>query len=83
MGCLVPLQVSQLVESLTTFTTIEYRRVAVHCLHVSFHVAKLSERLVADFTRIVLSSAFVRLEARVSYSDGVVFFVFELDVPPQ
>ena len=32
MSCLVPLQVSQLVESLTTLATIKYWRVAVHCL---------------------------------------------------
>ena len=83
MGCLVPLQVSQLVESLTTFTTIEYRRVAVHCLHVSFHVAELGESLVAYFTWIALPSTFVRLETCISYCDGVVFFVFELDVPSQ
>ena len=83
VSCLMPLQIARLVERLPTLSTIEDWSVAVHSLHVSLHVAKLAERLVADFTRIIVFSTFVIFKPCLSASDRVVFFVLELDMSSQ
>ena len=79
----MPLQIARLMERLATISTIKHWSVAVHCLHVSLHVSKLGESLITNFTWMVLLSAFVVLKSRFSSSDGIVFLVFELNMPSQ